>query len=166
MMAVSEVLGRALAEIEAPEHWCTNWRAKLADGTPTFSPGPEAVSFCALGALDRVRGFQVYSDDDAVRTLDAAIPGSVPYPAPVPWAHAYAIRSSQRVAAFNNASDHETVVAWFKRAIRRAKEREAIAVEVPAPPREAYGVEEDRVDVVATLRAELVGAGHDNRGGS
>lgn len=50
-MASADILRAARARIEDPKNWTQGAFAKLADGRGTISHDPDAVCWCAIGAV-------------------------------------------------------------------------------------------------------------------
>jgi hypothetical protein len=49
--------------IADPEHWTRHAYARNSDGLPTDPEAPDAVCWCALGAIHRCYGYRPYDDD-------------------------------------------------------------------------------------------------------
>lgn len=120
---MSETLERALSYIDTPEKWTIGMRGVTENGDWVEGSHPQAVRFCALGAIDRVVGEEMLVETPASIALAEQLPKD--------FYTGHMIATNGRVAQFNNSSNYETVRAWFQRAIRTAKEREAVAVDVP-----------------------------------
>lgn len=101
-MTPLEVLVAARELISDPSKWTQNAIARMPDGTECSEHDPEAVSWCALGAIHKC-GY-VYSGDA--------------------WAHlsnaAYEVGASSLVDV-NNNRQHADVMRMFDRAIELAR---------------------------------------------
>ena len=100
-------LVRAKARIADPESWCINSQARLSSGVGVDADHPDAVRFCAVGALGReynVAGWYVLENpaykflNSAARELSDACP-----------------------AHLNNTRGHAFVMAMFDKAIESAR---------------------------------------------
>lgn len=85
--------------------------------------------YCALGCLYEAVGYNLdVNCHPAIIALDAAIPADdryveYTYPRPVLGpATLSPDKRFHRIASYNNRHDQETVVAWFKKAIRMQRE--------------------------------------------
>lgn len=82
--AVLDILRRARALITDPQHWTTRYTARDREGDPTSEWTDDAVSFCAIGAINRCSESTGAScaADYARAAVDAlhALPVSDPYP--------------------------------------------------------------------------------------
>jgi hypothetical protein len=131
-MDTLSVLLRARAAISSPKKWCIGYRH---DGYGRH---------CALGAIEvaletEFTTFDV-EESPAVLALDLSIPADRRF---VP--HIYASGRSpscatERVARYNNRSDHKTVLAWFDRAIENTRTVNALA-ELPTAAEQPVAVE-------------------------
>lgn len=99
-MTVVEILKAARARIATPEHWCQGKMAVDAEGNSVPVASPDAVRWCALGALYAV-GARGREDQDA-------------YAALLKQVHPMAFAP---LSTFNNTHSHSEVVAIFDRAI-------------------------------------------------
>ena len=98
-MGAYEVLLQAKGLISTPRSWCQHNFAVRANGQGTSAYDAEAVAWCALGAISKVR--DNITDDVADRYL--------------------AMSAGMSVSEFNDTHTHEEVLAMFDRAIELAR---------------------------------------------
>lgn len=115
-MTPTELLQAARALITPPEKWNQGSQIQMEEDGE--------VSHCAYGALNAIQqGRLDVPVVAAVKLLHATIPqGTVILDK---WGHSMNGSSwddACRVCAHNNANDHDTVLAWFDRAIEVSKE--------------------------------------------
>lgn len=106
-MKASEVLKQALALIENVENWTTRYDARDATGHPVSCIDADAKSFCALGAIGKIRPECEDNDYPAeMKHLRAALKE---------------INGSWWISQYNDTHTHEEVKALFRIAIARAE---------------------------------------------
>lgn len=122
MKQVYEILEAAQAKLE--EGWCAYSFAEDADGNRVRPTEPEAVRWCARGAIQSALGWSGNShfcpeERNYLTTLNAIVEERGSFaPAGV------------QIAAFNNVEGQDATVEVFKEAVRREKER--VSEVVPA----------------------------------
>lgn len=106
------LLSRATEILE--KGWCVNTRGMTPDFLRVSPHDPRANRFCALGALDR-----------AASEMQLIMEGGVDFMPRLwgPISAAFGGLSNQQLADWNNSTDQATVVAGFKKAIDRAREK-------------------------------------------
>jgi hypothetical protein len=115
----------AREQITPPSGWCQELRWLWRDT-------PQRWANCALGAIEFSLGVKKYSliESPEVDALVATIPAA--------WSKKNLIRVStlptHKVAMYNNANDHKTVLAWFDQAIARQKQVDEMLVVEAAQP--------------------------------
>ena len=114
MNTVLENLQKARDLIAKPEHWVVGTRhCDRAKRNGSYA-------HCALGAIEAAMGAEhLWGADNCcaeVVALSASIPNKEVVKDVSPDSH------DARVAAFNNRTNHATVLAWFDRAIAIQKE--------------------------------------------
>lgn len=97
MTPVKETLIAARAKIADPKHWTQNYLAHDISGRPISPYSPNAVCWCALGAIESVSRGRI---GPAVMTLSSVIEGPV--------------------SQFNDTHTHAEILAAFDRAIEGA----------------------------------------------
>ena len=109
LMTTLEALRAARRLITDPEHWCQESSAREADGTNCSVHHPGARSFCAAGALWKVTGTYLGSEDDE-RIVDAA---AMRLHAATGWS------TNTKIVEFNDhvTTDHAAVLAVYDKAI-------------------------------------------------
>jgi hypothetical protein len=115
----------ARKRITSPGGWCQGVRW-LCQGVHK-----NRWANCALGAIEFSTGVERYSlvESPEVDALVAAIPAA--------WCGKLArwvTCPTHKVAMYNNANDHKTVLAWFDRAIARQKQVDEMLVVEAAQP--------------------------------
>lgn len=112
-MKASELLTRARARIALPEAWTKRWFARDAGGNKINETDPDAVCFCAIGAVSaectEITGSRrIRQVEDACTYLRREAPSQV------------------GVSHYNDrdTTTHADVLAWFDRAIAAAKKAE------------------------------------------
>ena len=98
MSSAYETLLKAKGLISTPRSWCQHNFAVRANGQDTSAYDAEAVAWCALGAISKVRS----NMDTPVDTYLAMA------------------ASPMSVSVFNDSHTHEEVLAMFDRAIELA----------------------------------------------
>lgn len=106
-MTPSEVLRAARAKIEDERCWTKGASARDADGYPLSPYAPDAVCFCAFGAVLNAL------DDRCVVAADAA-----------PFIRFLRLETVGPVSFFNDTHTHADVLALFDRAIAAAERAE------------------------------------------
>lgn len=59
-----DILIAARNRIKPIAHWCQNTMAKAADGRHVFTDSPDAVQWCAMGALRREIGYATIGSEE------------------------------------------------------------------------------------------------------
>lgn len=125
MSEAAEILKAARELISDPAHWLQNDFAADAAGIETESGMPDAVCFCAYGALNRVThtpdGMSIHLDgklprDVAIRTLIDVIGGREPH----------------ALAEFNDEHSHAEILSVFDKAIEFIESGANAAANSPA----------------------------------
>jgi len=111
MKTAAQVLREARELISDPERWAQGAWAKNAPGHSVQTRAPEAVSWCAAGAIYRCAGNSDLSID--TRELLYDVIGSNISP-----------DSGHVIAEFNDTHTHAEVLEMFDRAIALAEERQ------------------------------------------
>lgn len=109
-MTVVEILERARARIESPEHLATRDGAQTATGEPCSPLSRKAVRWCTYGAIYAVTRRTLLDPQACSLLLDAARRLYNSYPAIV-----------------NDTKDHAAVLSMFDAAIETARAQEAHA---------------------------------------
>jgi hypothetical protein len=114
----------AREQITSPGGWCQGLRWLWRDT-------PQGWAHCALGAIEFSTGVERFSlvESPEVDALVAAIPAA--------WCGKLArwvTCPTHKVAMYNNANDHKTVLAWFDQAIARQKQVDEMLVVEAAQP--------------------------------
>lgn len=111
-----EILTKARQLITPSKKW-----TKYIRKTCGWENGKYTFSYCALGALDAVRG-EIENRKELIAPEIEALAKTINVPPTradtLPWI----------VADFNNNHDHDEVLAWFDRAIEYAKKEHHVAV--------------------------------------
>ena len=104
-MKTREILVAARELISQPERWTQGAYARDLNGLRVSPGGPNAVCWCAIGAMAKVAGLSSgeMEDSRAAITLELAA------------------ESNGVIAEWNDASDHESVVEAFDRAIAQCE---------------------------------------------
>lgn len=100
-MNTKELLVAARLLIEKPEHWTQGLFARDSEGYSAPSRSPEAVCFCAMGAVMRASGDDPELEYEGIHLLAQAL-------------------GKQGLASFNDNRCHEEVLSLFDRAIANA----------------------------------------------
>ena len=116
-MQTLETLKAARALITPPHAWArgafgaTTWHPFTPKGAATTAQDPAAVCWCSLGSLIKVTGQALYAQADGpIRALAEAIQRKVPDADAL-------VDPSQTIASFNDAHEHDDVLAVFDDAI-------------------------------------------------
>jgi len=108
--AAADILRRAKARIEDPDHWTTGAPARGADGEGMGGRDSSAVRWCALGALDVELGvFGGYRFRDRARDRARA------------WAWLRQVAQPGTISSINDTRGHAAVMAMYDEAIRLAE---------------------------------------------
>jgi hypothetical protein len=110
-----EMLVRARALIERPEHWTQHALARDASGRVVEPTNPAAHCFCVVGALYAIADQAL--DSDALCYAASALARTTP----PPWRDYYWTNATNVVVMYNDSyrTAHADVLAWFSRAIAR-----------------------------------------------
>lgn len=119
-MNVKEDLTKAREIIAVPEHWTQNHLARDKRNCPVPPEDPDAVRFCAIGAIMRAlnTGDTLHSwPYDHVRALEETLDQNA---SNIPsFGVALFDRTGLGVAHFNNTHTHEEVLSLFDQTIAR-----------------------------------------------
>ena len=109
MSRVANVLKAARAKIASEELWTKDTYARNRSGYPCVPTSPDAVVWCALGALYFISDSRWTMDKEAVRLLEEQLP-----------------REFKNIVRYNDYPDtkHEDVLDLYDRAIHTAKKAE------------------------------------------
>lgn len=104
MISVAQVLERARAMIVNPANWTQGTMARNSQGEPCEARAPEAMRYCAFGAISRVTTSDCFSP--AMAALDR---------------EARALGHKDGLTVMNDTVDHTTLLVIFDRAIAAVK---------------------------------------------
>jgi hypothetical protein len=110
-----EMLVRARALVEHPEHWTQLALARNQHGRPVEPTADDAQRWCSLGALYAIADQAL--DSDALCYAASALARTTP----PPWREYYWTNATNVVVMYNDSyrTAHADVLAWFSRAIAR-----------------------------------------------
>ena len=94
----TEVLTKARDLISSPERWTQGASARSASGDVVHVSSPDAVSWCALGAIEKAADYKETWFEEAVKLCDVIPHG---------------------IATFNDSHAHAEVLAAFDKAIEK-----------------------------------------------
>lgn len=97
------VLTKARALIEDPAHWLQGQGAVNLQGKVVNPSDPEALAFCAVGAVHRARAILGVREFAAIRVLQHHLPSGY--------------RGQTELMSFNDKATHAAVLALFDAAI-------------------------------------------------
>ena len=106
-----KILRLARTYIDEPHKWTTHYLAKNAEGEFCNPESPQAVSFCAMGAILRATDI-IYSKELGVTALTDKLGHSIPEATRGEYDDGW-----NDIAHFNNTSTHEEVLNLFDRAL-------------------------------------------------
>jgi len=104
-MATANILRSARARIADRKNWTTGYMARTADGTACFAESPEAVSWCALGALAAESGTGGLNVDGWELLIEAS----------------RKLYCTDSVSSVNNCEGHLAVLGLYDAAIAAAE---------------------------------------------
>lgn len=111
MLTTKEVLQRARAVIDEPEHWCQGWFAQDRIGNNTRPDMFDAFAFCSIGAIRKVlydeEIHSVMDEVEAILALALCVEKSE------------SLDRAATVVTFNDSNDHKAVLAAFDCAINK-----------------------------------------------
>lgn len=104
-MTKPEILEGVLDLLSDPEHWNKGCYAKTSDGTKTDGRDPEAVTFCTVGAVQKVVGPHTLLFLDVV-------------------CHLNRFSTGQTITVYNDdpQTTHEDIILLLKNALYQARE--------------------------------------------
>lgn len=105
-MSPAEILRVAREKISAPKHWTKGEYARDGHGKPVFSQSPDAVCWCARGAI------YAADPDDKDRLSHRFLREAIQEQA-----------GHDSIVGFNDGTRHDRVLAAFDRAIQLAEAR-------------------------------------------
>lgn len=108
MTTVKTILREARALIEDPARWTQGASARTADGRETFAACPDAVQWCAAGAVRKVSDFPGSANHARANALLGAQARAIGHTTP----------------AVNDALGHTAVLQMFDAAIAAAEAAE------------------------------------------
>ena len=108
---IVDILTESKALIANKEHWCARYTALDKNGQVTWKSGPDAVRWCALGALGKTVSTMPHRRNyHAVNMAESLL-----------WACAEE-NYSMGVSRVNDARGHKEVMYLYDAAISRAKD--------------------------------------------
>jgi hypothetical protein len=125
---VLDVLRLARALITNPAHWTTRHTARDRNGEPVHEWSLEAVSFCAIGAINRA-AYEYFGAPGHHFEVEGA------------WARAAVIALAGNddhciLTLINDHRGHAVILDYFDRTIARLEGRE-VGIHPPVPVRES-----------------------------
>ena len=118
-MNTVDILKRAKARIENPEHWCVHEEARNKHGLMVRADAPGACQWCATGAI--FAEVPASAEPKYVECLDAAA------------LHIVGKSGMPYAAWVNDHTDHDTVMRMYDLAIAKAEENEEVEPDYPIP---------------------------------
>ena len=122
--ATARFLRAAWDLISDPDRWHQDSIARTANGDDTYSMAPDAVAWCAAGALNRTAAADKVNEAnyerafvDALTALSSAAQQLRPDPGAIIRNPNPTIAANASVARFNDAASHDDVALMFKHAI-------------------------------------------------
>lgn len=104
-MTPREALIAARALIADEANWTRQVCARNAAGDAVFATSPDAVCFCAIGAVQRAVNYNILSDNNFNEYVFAR--------------NALEVRTGIAASAFNDTHTHSEVLAMFDKAIQQ-----------------------------------------------
>ena len=113
-MNTVEILKRAKARIENPEHWCTGSLARNTLGGVTAPRSSDACKWCAFGAIIAEANHGTFQVEQALDIVAIPIINSMGRAGPE-------VKNLRGAAYVNDYTDHATVMRMYDLAIAEAE---------------------------------------------
>lgn len=110
-MGLGKIMTTAKGKLE--EGWCIGSRGRRADGTPCLATHPEAVRWCALGAIDFALSRHEVRDGSEYSSVVRILNDFIPKKHKDRWGNREA-----SVAQYSNSKGQKAAVELFERGIR------------------------------------------------